>query len=119
MPYLSIVKSAENQGHPPQGLMDAMDKLIADSLKNGSLIQTGGLGPSAKGIHFRVSKGKLTVKDGPFSEAKEVVGGYAVLAAKTRDEAVESARIFMELHTRHWPGWEGECEVREVMFLAP
>ncbi|HUL02932.1 MAG TPA: YciI family protein [Gemmatimonadales bacterium] len=119
MPYLSLVKSAESQGHPPQGLMDAMDRLIADSLKDGSLLQTGGLGASSKAIHLRISKGKLTVTDGPFSEAKEVVGGYAVLAAKTRSEALEAARSFMQLHQQHWPGWEGECEVREVVFLAP
>jgi len=114
-----MVKSAESQGPPPQALMDAMEKLIADSFKNGSLLQTGGLGASAKGINLRVAKGKLTVTDGPFSEAKEVVGGYAVLAAKTHDEALAAAKSFMELHQRHWPGWEGECEVREVLFLAP
>src|SRR5437870_7126582 len=58
-------------------------------------------------------RGKLTVTDGPFTEAKEVVGGYAVLEAKSRDEALAAARTFLRLHQQHWPGWEGECEDRK------
>jgi hypothetical protein len=119
MPFLSIVKSSESQGPAPQALMDAMDKLVTESIRNGSVIQTGGLGPSSKGARFRVSKGKLTVTDGPFTEAKEILGGYAVLAANSRAEALENARTFMELHRQYWPAWEGECEVREIVFLAP
>ncbi len=119
MPFLSIVKSSESQGPVPQGLMDAMDKLVGESIRNRSVIQTGGLGPSSKGARVRISKGKLTVTDGPFTEAKEVLGGYAVLAANSREEALENARTFMELHQRHWPEWEGECEIREIVFLAP
>lgn len=118
MPFLSIVRSAESQ-KAPQALMDAMDKFVRESLSNGSVLQTGGLGPSSNGARFRVSKGKLTVTDGPFAEAKEVLGGYAVLAAKTREAALADARRFMELHQRYWPEWEGECEVREIVFLAP
>ena len=118
MPYLSFIKSPEGI-RPPQALMDAMDKFVAESLKNGSVIQTGGLGPSSQGFRVRAAKGKLTVTDGPFTEAKEVLGGYAVLAAKTHDEALRNARLFMELHTKYWPEWEGECEVREIVFLAP
>ncbi len=59
------------------------------------------------------------VTDGPFAEAKEVVGGYAVLEAKSRAEALEATRQFLQLHQQHWPGWEGECEIRELCFLAP
>lgn len=119
MPFLSIVKAAENQGPPPAGLLEAMDKFVAQSLKNSEVIQTGGLAPSAAGFKIRMTGGKLVVTDGPFTEAKEVVGGYAVLAAATRAEALDAARQFMELHVRHWPTWVGECEVREVVFLAP
>ncbi len=119
MPFLSMIKSAENQGPAPQALQDAMGKLITDSLKDGSLIQTGGLGASAKAFRVRSSGGKLTVIDGPFSEAKEVIGGYAVMAWASREEAIAGARAFMRLHTEHWPSWEGECEVREIVFLAP
>jgi hypothetical protein len=96
-----------------------MDKFVAQSLQDGGVIQTGGLAPSAAGFKIRMSGGRLTVTDGPFTEAKEVVGGYAVLAAATRAEALDAARSFMDLHVQHWPTWVGECEVREVVFLAP
>src|SRR6266704_3483371 len=119
MRFLSIVKAAENQGPPPQALLEAIAKLTEDSLKDGSLVQTGGLGATSTGARVRVAGGKITVIDGPFAEAKEVVGGYAVLEAKSRDEALAAARTFMRLHQQHWPGWEGECEIRELCFLAP
>ena len=114
MRFMSLVKSAENQGQPPQALMDAMGQLIEDSLKAGILIDTGGLAPTSMSTRVRLSKGNLTVVDGPFSEAKEVVGGYAVTEFKSKEEAIEAAKQFMELHTKHWPGWEGECEVRQI-----
>ena len=119
MRFLSIVRANENQGPVPQGLEDAMAQFVADSLKSGSVVQTGGLAASAVGTRILIGKGKLTVTDGPFTEAKEVLGGYAMLEAKSRAEAVEAARAFMELHRRHWPGWEGECEIRELVYLAP
>src|SRR5207302_5012756 len=119
MRFLSIVKSAENQGPAPQALQDAMAKLTRDSLKDGSLVQSGGLGASSTGVRVRSAGGKLTVIDGPFTEAKEVVGGYAVLEFESRKEAIEAAVAFMRLHNEHWPSWEGECEVRPITFLAP
>src|SRR5256885_4488626 len=112
MRFLSIVKSAENQGPPPQALLDAMAKLTEDSLRDGSLIQTGGLSASSTGARLRVSGGKLTVTDGPFTEAKEVVGGYAVVEAKSRDEALEAARSFMRLHQQHWQIGRASCRGR-------
>ena len=57
--------------------------------------------------------------DGPFTEAEEVVGGYALLEAQSLDEARETTRAFLRLHQQHWPTWEGECEIRELVFLAP
>ena len=119
MRFLSIVKASENQGPAPQALQDAMAKLTADSLRNGSLLQSGGLGASSSGVRVRSAGGKLTVIDGPFSETKEVVGGYAVLEFKSREEAIEAGVAFMQLHQQHWPGWQGECEIRELVFLAP
>ncbi len=119
MRFLSIVKSAESQGPPPQALLEAMAKLTEDGISDGSLIQTGGLSASPTGTRVRISGGKLTVTDGPFAEAKEVVGGYAVLEAQSRDEALEAVRAFLRLHQLHWPAWEGECEIRQLVFLAP
>ena len=119
MQFLSLVKSAESQGPAPQALQDAMAKFTAESLRNGSLVQTGGLSASSNGVRVRSAGGKLTVTDGPFTEAKEVVGGYAVLELESRDAAIKAAVAFMRLHTEHWPAWEGECEVRPIWFLAP
>ena len=119
MRYLSIVKANENQGVPPQALLDAMDTFVQESLADGSLVETGGLGGTATGARIRMSRGKLTVTDGPFTEAKEIVGGYAIIEAASKREALEAARRFMQLHVEHWPEWEGECELRELVFLAP
>ena len=66
------------------------------------------------GARVRLSGGKVTVIDGPFTEAKEVIGGYAQFELKSKQEAIESAVAFMELHKKHWPGWEGETEVRQM-----
>jgi hypothetical protein len=59
-----------------------------------------------------LSKGKLHVTDGPFTEAKEVIGGFAIIEAASREQALDVARQFMDLHRVHWPAFEGECEVR-------
>ena len=119
MRYFTFIRGAENQGAPPQALMSAMEKFIADSLKNGTLVQTGGLSLSPQGTRMRISRGKLTVTDGPFTESKEVIGGYAILEAPTREKALEVGRAFMQLHVDHWPQWEGESEIRAIDFIAP
>jgi len=115
MRFMMIVKSAEKWGFPPKELMDAIAKLGEESTLAGTMVGSGGLLPSAKGSRVRLSGGLVTVMDGPFTEAKEVVGGYAQFELKSKEEAVESARRFMELHKKHWPGWEGETEVREML----
>ena len=84
MRYLGLVRTAENQGAPPPALNEAMGKFIDASLKDGSLVQTGGLGPTATGARIRQSGGRLRLTDGPFTETKEVVGGYAILEAPSR-----------------------------------
>src|SRR5882724_4805874 len=114
MRFMMIVKHAENQGFPPKSLMDEISKLAEAEAKSGIMVGSGGLGPTALGARVRLSGGKLTVTDGPFTEAKEVVGGYAEFELKSKEEAVQSAVRFMELHKKHWPGWEGETEVRQM-----
>ena len=78
------------------------------------MLGNGGLKPTGLGARVRLTGGKVSVKDGPFTEAKEIIGGYAEFELKSREEAVEAAVRFMELHKQHWPGWEGETEVREM-----
>ncbi len=114
MKFMMIVKHAEKQGPPPKSLMDAIAKLAEEEAKAGTMLGSGGLGPTALGARVRLSGGQVTVIDGPFTEAKEVVGGYAQFELKSKEVAVESAVRFMELHKKHWPGWEGETEVRQM-----
>jgi hypothetical protein len=114
MRFMMIVKHAEKQGPPPQQLMDAIAQLAEEATKAGTMVGSGGLGPTAQGARVRLSGGQVTVTDGPFTEAKEVVGGYAQFELTSKEEAIESAVRFMELHKIYWPGWEGETEVRQM-----
>ena len=114
MRFMMMAKSAENGAVPPRELMEAMGKLMAQGAKEGKIVAGGGLAPMATSSRVRLSGGKLAVLDGPFTETKEVVGGYAVMEFNSREAAVQSAVEFMELHKKHWPGWEGETEVRQI-----
>ena len=114
MRFMTMVKSSEAAGPPPQALMDAIAKLGEEAAKAGVLVEMGGLLPTAMGARVRLAGGKVSVADGPFTEAKEVVGGYAVYGVKSKNEALKWATRFMELHKEHWKGWEGDCEVRQM-----
>jgi hypothetical protein len=116
MRFMMMVKHPEgkNSGPPPKALMDAMDHIIQEAAKNGTMVITGGLAPTAQSHRVRLSGGKISVIDGPFTEAKEVVGGFAIMNFKSKEEALEAAKDFMDLHRQHWPGWEGESEVRQM-----
>jgi hypothetical protein len=111
MKFMMIVKSAHVMAPSPK-LLEEMHKLASREIKAGRMLDNGGLMPIALGTQVRISGGQLTVLDGPFAEAKEVIGGYAVFELKNKDEAVASAVEFMQLHKDHMPGWEGTCEVR-------
>jgi hypothetical protein len=116
MKYLMLIKHSETYGlhSVPQALMDAMGGFVSEGLKSGVLKDTAGLKPTAEGFRVRSSGGRLKVSDGPFTEAKEVVGGYAMVDVASREEAMKIAREFMELHRVHWPAFVGECEVRPL-----
>ena len=116
MRFMMMVKGAENSAAaPPQELMEAMARLTAQQAKEGKILAGGGLAPMATSSRVRLSGGKLAVLDGPFTETKEVVGGFAVMEFNSREAAVKSAVEFMELHKKYWPGWEGETEVRQIL----
>ena len=115
MKFLMFIKhDPKTAGQPPKALMDAMGKFVGESFAKGILKQTGGLKAARDSVFMQSKGGKLTVKDGPFTESKEVVGGYALVETATREEALELAREFMELHRVHWPEFECVSEVREV-----
>lgn len=114
MRFMMIVKHAENQGPPPKELIEAIDKLGAEGAKDGTMVGGGGLKSTELGARVRLSAGRLTVVDGPFTETKEIIGGYAQFELKSKEEAVQSAIRFMELHKKYWAGWEGETEIRQM-----
>ena len=111
---MMLVKGRENSGFPPKELMDAIAKLSEDAAKAGTLLQSGGLAPTAQSTRVRISGGQIQVIDGPFTEAKEVIGGYAQFELPSKEEALRGAVEFMELHRKYWPGWEGETEIRQM-----
>jgi hypothetical protein len=118
MKFMTMVSAAETNGPPPPALMGAIAKFGEEAMKAGVLVEQRGLHPSARGARVSVVGGKTTATDGPFAEAKELVGGYAVYDVKSKAEAVAWATRFMELHREHWPGWEGVTEIRQVFDVA-
>jgi hypothetical protein len=114
MRFMSIVTSprSEKYGNPTPGLLEAMGKLADREIKAGRMIDNGGLMPIEQGARITIRNGELSVLDGPFVEAKEVIGGYAISEFSSKEEAVALAVEFMQLHKDHMPGWEGTCEVR-------
>lgn len=114
MRFMMLVKSAENSGPPPKELMEALWKSGEEAAKAGVMIDSGGLKPTAVSARVQLRNGKVTTIDGPFAEAKEIIGGFAIFEFKSMREAIESAEDFMELHRKYWPGWQGETEVRPM-----
>jgi len=108
MRFLSIYKTAERSVPPSQEEMAKMGKLVEEGMKAGFLLAVEGCLPSALGARVRLSNGRLTVTDGPFTESKEVVGGLAILRASSKEEAIEIAKQFLG------QAGDGECELRQL-----
>ena len=112
MRFLSMVRINEKAGVvPSEKLMADMGKLMEEMTREGKLVSTAGLRPTAEGVRIRQRNGKQSVTDGPFTETKEVVGGFAILEAKSREEAVELTKRFLRVHGDEW---DVECEVRQM-----
>ena len=114
MRFLVFVKMAEDVGDAPAELQEVMGRELGQAFADGSIVDAGGLWPTAQSTEIRVTSGELTVSDGPYAEAKEVVGGYSILEARSAEEAVAGARRVAEIHQQYWPGWEGSVEVRRT-----
>ena len=114
MRYMMFIKHTEDYRNSdvPASLYEEMGKFIEETTKSGQFVGGAGLQPSSAGSRVRLKGGTITTLDGPFTESKEIVGGYAIMDATSREEALALARRFMELHRKHWPAFEGECEVR-------
>jgi hypothetical protein len=112
MRFLSMIRVDENTGQVPSDqLMQDMGKLIDEMTRAGVLIHTAGLRPTAEGVRVRLRKGQLSAVDGPFTETKEVIGGFAILEAGSMQEALELTRRFLKVHG---DAWDIECEVRQL-----
>jgi hypothetical protein len=109
MRFLCLYKPAKEEGAPPtQQEMAAMGQLIEEMTRAGVLLSTEGCQPSAKGARVRLSEGKVTVKDGPFTEAKELIGGFAIIEVKSKEEAIELTKRFLDV------AGDGESEIRQL-----
>ena len=112
MRFLSMIRINERPGQrPTERLMAEMGKLIEEMTRTGVLVSTAGLRPTAEGFRVRLSGGKMRVTDGPFTEAKEVIGGFAMLEAPSMQEAIELTKRFLRIHGDEW---DIECEVRQL-----
>jgi len=118
MRFMMIVKGDKNyeSGIPPSPeLMAVIGKHTEEMMKAGVVLQNGGLLPSSQGAKVRAADGKVSVTDGPFTEAKELIGGFAIVEAKSKAEAIERATEFMQLHVKVLgTAYEGECEIRQM-----
>ena len=112
MRYLSLIRVDESTGQQPsEQLISDMMKLMDEMTREGTLIKTAGLMPTSEGKRVRLRRGKLSTTDGPFTEAKEVIGGFALLEAASMDEAIALTKRFLAVHG---DVWDIECEVRAL-----
>ena len=112
MRFISMIRINEHTGQvPSEQLMRDMGNLIEEMTRTGQLISTAGLRPTSEGVRVRLRRGTLSVVDGPFTETKEVIGGYAILEATSKEEAIELTRRFLKIHGTDW---DIECEVRQL-----
>ncbi|MQY22826.1 YciI family protein [Nocardia macrotermitis] len=114
MRHLLLIRldpTAQPVDGPDPALLEDMGKLIEEMTKAGVLLDTAGLRPLDESTRVRLANGELTVLDGPFTESKEIIGGYCLLQTRSRDEAVEWASRFLRVHG---PEWTMELEVREL-----
>lgn len=118
MRFMMMIKADKDYeaGVPPsRELMAAIGKLTEEMMRAGVVVETGGLLPSSKGARIQIARGKLTVTDGPFGETKELIGGYAILQAGSKEEAIELGKRFMKVHSDILGlSYEGELEIRQL-----
>jgi len=116
MRFMTLLKAGDNSkaGPPPAELFMAIGTLGEEAMKAGVLVDTAGLAPSAmSGTRISLSNGNLDVSDGPFNNGTEL-GSYALYEVNSKEEVIDWATRFMNLHKEHWAGWEGETEILQV-----
>lgn len=113
MRFLSIWKAVETNVPPTPEMMERMGQLIEEMTKSGELIATEGCLPSALGARVRKAGKKISVTDGPFTESKELIAGFALLEADSKEHAIEQCKRFMAV------AGDGECEIRQIYAAPP
>ncbi|HET9500586.1 MAG TPA: YciI family protein [Marmoricola sp.] len=117
--FMGFVRMEEGAGAPPQALFDAMDKHIGEQAAAGHFLDGGGLFGTEDAVNFVVRKGEITRVDGPYAEAKEVVGGWALMHFDSLEEAIAAQQEFAELHATYWPECEMVATLRQIPDEAP
>lgn len=112
--FMGFVRMEEGGGMPPQAMFDAMDKYIGEQTEAGHFLDGGGLYGTEDAINFVVRDGGVTRVDGPYAEAKEVVGGWALMHYDTVEEAIAGQQEFAELHAKYWPECQMVATLRQI-----
>ena len=116
--FMGFVRMEEGIGMPPQSLFEAMDTYIGERAANGTFLDGGGLYGTEDAVNFVVRSGEVTRVDGPYAEAKEVVGGWSLLQYDTLEEAVADQQAFADLHAKHWPEATVVATLRQISEAA-
>jgi hypothetical protein len=109
-----FIMHGEGHGPPTPELAEAIHALAKREIEAGRMIADGGLMPPPICAQVRLKSGRLVITDGPFTESKEVIGGFAIFELSDMAAAIQLAEMFMDLHRQHAPGWEGRCEIRQL-----
>ncbi|MGN0064228.1 MAG: YciI family protein [Nocardioides sp.] len=112
--FMGFVRMEENIGTPPQSLFEAMEAHIGERAASGVFLDGGGLYGTEDAVNFVVEGGRTTRVDGPYAEAKEIVGGWSLLQYDTLEEAVADMEVFAELHATHWPEVKVVSTLRQI-----
>jgi len=115
MGLLKADSETEKGTLPDERLLEAMGAFFDEGVKSGVILAGEGLQPTSKGARIRYSGSKRTVIDGPFAETKELIAGYAIIQAKSRDEAIEWTKQFVTVDAPGRLGAESECEIRQIL----
>jgi hypothetical protein len=112
--FMGFVRMEEGIGMPPQALFEAMDAFIGERAAKGVFLDGGGLYGTEDAVNFVVRQGEVSRVDGPYAEAKEIVGGWSLLQYDSLEEAVADQQEFADLHAKHWPEATVVATLRQV-----
>ncbi len=112
--FMGFVRMQEGIGTPPKALFEAMDEHIGAQVAAGHFLDGGGLYGTEDAVNFVVRQGEVTRVDGPYAEAKEVVGGWAIMQFDSLEDAIAGQQEFADLHVKHWPEVEMVATLRQI-----